>query len=192
LLSFRGVHHLEELTIVWRPAILPREYRPRGPLVEVHLVPAAPSAPHGPADLDRLRDELAATDFAREPAHTGSSVGGAWAFSTAEDRGLAVLSTGQRTCWFPFEETDLAARVADRLHTLLDLGLPAPDRLAPAIGLDPVASTIKVAARSVSSPGRIRIGTEEAFSPDELRRTSREIAEGLVARLVARPGQAAP
>jgi hypothetical protein len=180
LLSFRGVHHLEELTVVWRSAILPREYRPRGPLVEVHLVPAAPAEPHATAELERVREELAA-DFTR----AGSSAGGAWAFSTADDRGLAVLSTGQRTCWFPFEEDDLAARVADRLHTLLDLGLPVPDSLAPAIGLDPVASTIKVAARSVSSPGRIRIGTEEAFSPDELRRTSREIAEGLVARLAA-------
>ncbi|MDT7798572.1 MAG: hypothetical protein QOI78_2005 [Actinomycetota bacterium] len=174
------MHHLEELTVVWRSAILPREYRPRGPLVEVHLVPAAPAEPHATAELERVREELAA-DFTR----AGSSAGGAWAFSTADDRGLAVLSTGQRTCWFPFEEDDLAARVADRLHTLLDLGLPVPDSLAPAIGLDPVASTIKVAARSVSSPGRIRIGTEEAFSPDELRRTSREIAEGLVARLAA-------
>jgi hypothetical protein len=185
LLSFRGVQHLEELTVVWRSAILPRQYEPRGPLVEVHLVPAAPAAPHGMPELERVRDELAATDFSREPAHAGSSAGGVWAYSVAEDRGVAVLSTGQRTCWFPFEGDDLAVRVAARLHTLLDLGLPVPGRLAPAIGLDPVASTIKVAARSVSSPGRIRIGTEEAFSPDELRRTSREIAEGLVARLAA-------
>ncbi|MFJ1768575.1 hypothetical protein ACIOD2_50240 [Amycolatopsis sp. NPDC088138] len=173
------MHHLEELTVVWRSAILPREYRPRGPLVEVHLVPAAP-ARYGTPELERVRDKLAA-EFTR----AGSSEGGAWAFSNAEDRGLAVLSTGQRTCWFPFEEADLAKRVADRLHALLDLGLPVPDSLAPAIGLDPVASTIKVAARSVSSPGRIRIGTEDAFSPDELRRTSREIAEGLLARLAA-------
>ncbi|MFG1643735.1 hypothetical protein ACGFMK_25850 [Amycolatopsis sp. NPDC049252] len=173
------MHHLEELTVVWRSAILPREYRPRGPLVEVHLVPAAPER-YGTPELERVRDELAA-GFTR----AGSSAGGAWAFSTAEDRGLAVLSGGQRTCWFPFEEDDLAACVAGRLHRLLALGLPLPDSFAPAIGLDPVASTIKVAARSASSPGRIRIGTEEAFSPDELRRTSREIAKGLVARLAA-------
>ncbi|MEA5360229.1 hypothetical protein VA596_11840 [Amycolatopsis sp., V23-08] len=173
------MQHLEELTVVWRSAILPPEYRPRGPLVEVHLVPAAP-ARHGTPELERIRDELAA-DFTR----AGSSAGGAWAFSTAEDRGLAVLSTGQRTCWFPFEDDDLAVRVAARLTALLDIALPLPDSLATAIGLDPVAATTKVAGRSVSGSGRIRIGTEEALSPGELRRTSREIAEGLVTRLAA-------
>jgi hypothetical protein len=188
LLSFRGVHHLEELTIVWRPAILPREYRPRSPLVEVHLVPAAPAAPHGTADLERIHGELAASDVVGgQSVHAGSSAAGAWAFSTAADCGLTVLSTGQRTCWFPFEGEDVALRVAARLITLLDIDLPVPDGLSPAIGLDPVAATTKVAARDVGGSGRIRIGTEEAFSPDELRRTAREIAEGLVARLAAPP-----
>jgi hypothetical protein len=48
-----------------------------------------------------------------------------------------------------------------------------------------VAATTTVAARDVSGSGRIRIGTEAAFSPDELRRTAKEIAGELVARLSA-------
>ncbi|WP_326952224.1 hypothetical protein [Amycolatopsis sp. NBC_01286] len=182
---------LEELPVVWRSAILPRQYRPRGPLVEVHLVPAAPGTHHATPDLERTRGELAESGFVGEqPVHAGSSEDGAWAFSTAGESGLAVLSSGQRTCWFPlpeesFDREALALRVAARLTALLAIGLPLPDALAPAIGLDPVAATTTVATRSVRSPGRIRMGTVAAFPADELRRTAREIAEDLVARLAA-------
>jgi hypothetical protein len=200
----------EELPVVWRSAILPRQYRPRGPLVEVHLVPAVPSARHGVPDLERICDELADLGrserlFSQEQSlSVGSSAEVAWALSTdrrAEECGLAVLRTGQRTCWFPLpaadlgavpDRDDLASRVADRLTTLLAIALPLPGHLAAVAGLDPITATTSLAGASaggasfnLDSPGRIRIGAEEAFPVEDLRRTAQEIAGELVARLAA-------
>lgn len=192
----------EELPVVWRSAILPRQYQPRGPLVEVHLVPAESATHHGVPELERICDELAALGrserlFAQEQSlSVGSSAEVAWALSTdqhAEECGLAVLRTGQRTCWFPLPAADLdhdelAPRVADRLTTLLAIALPLPGHLAPVAGLDPITATTRLAGEAsfdLDSPGRIRIGAEEAFPVEDLRRACREIAEELVARLAA-------
>jgi hypothetical protein len=208
-LTADGVDHLlrhltrPPLAVSWRSELLPQGYQPQSPLVEVHLVPAAP---HGVVQLERTCDELVTlgkSDGLFSPAQSlsvGSSADAAWAFSTdsrAGDRGLAVVRDGQRTCWFPLpgavlEQEDLARQVAVRLHTLLAISLPGPGHLAPGIGLDPVTATTGIAEASahhatfsLTSPGRIRIGPEEAFAPEELHRAAGEIAEELVARLAA-------
>ncbi|WP_410622312.1 SEFIR domain-containing protein [Amycolatopsis sp. cmx-8-4] len=204
---------LEELPVTWRAEILPRHYQAQSPLVEVHLVPAASPARHGVLELERICDELAALGrserlFSQEQAiSVGSSADAAWAFSAdwrAGECGLTVLRGGQRTCWFPLpkvgvsrvlDREHLAPQVTDRLNTLLAIDLPIPDSLAPAIGLDPISATTRLgkisdasantATFSMNSPGRVRIGTEEAFPTEDLRTTSKEIAEELVARLAA-------
>jgi hypothetical protein len=171
--------------VIWRSAILPRGYEPRGPLVEVHLVPASPATPYEAHQLEQVRDELAGAGASR----VGSSPEIAWAFSPdgpAGECGLAVLRAGQRTCWFPLPDTTaLALEVAGRLTTLLAIGLPAPGHFAPGIGLDPITATTKSSETSLTSPGRIRIGPEDVFTPEDLHREAAKIADELVARLVA-------
>ncbi|MFJ7212796.1 hypothetical protein [Amycolatopsis sp. NPDC098790] len=118
--------------------------------------------------------------------------------------GLAILRGGQRTCWFALpnatighilDRENLAPRIADRLLLLMRIALPLADRVTPAIGLDPVTSTTRLgkaedasattASLNSSTPERIRIDPEDAFSPEDLRRTMPEVAEELVARLAA-------
>lgn len=208
-LTADGVDHLlrhltrRSLAVSWRSELLPQRYQPQTPLVEVHLVPAGR---HGVLQLERTRDELATlgrSDGLFSPTQSlsvGSSEDAAWAFSTgsrAGEHGLAVVRDGQRTCWFPLpgvllDRADLARQVAVRLRTLLAISLPGAGHLAPGIGLDPVTATTGIAEASahhepfsLTSPGRIRIGPEEAFPPDELHHAAGEIAEELVARLAA-------
>jgi hypothetical protein len=172
--------------VVWRSAILPRGYEPRGPLVEVHLVPVGEVTPYEAHQLEQVRDELAGSGSSR----VGSSPELAWAFSAdgpAGECGLAVLRAGQRTCWFPLPGTTALAReVAGRLTSLLAIGLPAPGHFAPGIGLDPITATTKSSETfRLTSPGRIRIGPEDVFSVEDLRRGPEKVADDLVARLVA-------
>ncbi|MEU8633285.1 SEFIR domain-containing protein [Amycolatopsis sp. NPDC048633] len=208
-LTADGVDHLlrhltrQSLAVSWRSELLPQGYQPQRPLVEVHLVPAAR---HGVPEFERTCDELATLGRAdglfspTQSLSVGSSEDAAWAFSTdsrAEDCGLAVVRDGQRTCWFPLpgavlDQEGLARQVAVRLRTLLAISLPGSGHLAPGIGLDPVTATTGIAEASahhatfsLTSPGRIRIGPEEAFAPEELHRGAGAIAEELVARLAA-------
>ncbi|WP_284742719.1 SEFIR domain-containing protein [Amycolatopsis sp. RTGN1] len=209
-LTVDGVDHLlrhltrRSLAVSWRSELLPQDYRPRSPLVEVHLVPAGPAARYGVPELARTCEELATLGTSEglfsQSLSAGSSADAAWAFSPdgqGGECGLAVVRDGQRTCWFPlpgalFDREDLARQVSARLRTLLAISLPKPGRFAPGIGLDPVTATTGIAEASahhktfsLTSPGRIRIGPEESFAPEELDRAAGEIAEELVARLEA-------
>ncbi len=198
------------LPVVWRPELPPPGYRPQAPLVELHLVPASPFARYGVLQLERVADELAASGRAEglfsqsQAISVGSSADEAWAVSTdwrSGECGLAVLRGGQRTCWFALpqakigwilDRTDLAARLTERLDLLLQIGLPLPDSLAPAIAVEQAGQVrlgdlSEVAAASASMPlagrERIRVDTEEAFRVEELRRSKRDVAEELTARL---------
>ncbi|HET6711025.1 SEFIR domain-containing protein [Amycolatopsis sp.] len=198
------------LPVVWRPELLPPGYRPQGPLVEVHLVPASPFARYGVLQLERIGDELATSGRATrlftqsQGISVASSAEAAWAVSTdwrAGESGLAVLRGGQRTCWFALpganigwilDRADLAAKLAERLDLLLRVSLPLPDSFAPAIGLEPVSltrlgklseATANSASLPVNPPERIRVGTEEAYLAEDLRRSRQEVAEELAARL---------
>ena len=209
-LTADGIDHLlrhltrQSLPVSWRSELLPQGYEPRSPLVEVHLVTAGPASGHDV--LERTCDELATLGmsdglFARtQPLSAGSSADAAWAYSAGRqggECGLAVVRDGQRTCWFPLpgakhDQADQARQGAARLRTLLAINLPGSGRLAPGIGLDPVTATTGIAEASahhktfsLTSPGRIRIGPEEAFAPEELHRAAGEIAEDLVTRLAA-------
>jgi hypothetical protein len=209
-LTADGIDHLlrhltrQSLPVSWRSELLPQGYEPRSPLVEVHLVPAGPMTRRDV--IERTCDELATlgrSDGLFSPTQSlsaGSSEAAAWAYSAdgqGGECGLAVVRDGQRTCWFPLpgailDRADLAQQVSTRLRTLLAISFPEPGRLAPGIGLDPVTATTGIAEASahhktfsLTSPGRIRIGPEEAFAPEELYRAAGEIAEELVARLAA-------
>ncbi|WP_372666429.1 hypothetical protein [Amycolatopsis kentuckyensis] len=204
---------LEDLAVTWRSKILAWRHQPPRPLVEVHLVPAQPTARYGVLLLEQIATSLAALGradglFSPDQSVTvESNADAASAFSTdwrSGEGGLAVLRTGQRSCWFALptvglnsivDREDMTQRVAERLHTLLAIGLPIPGRLAPAIGLDPVTPTTRLGrlveasatsgSFSIGNPQRVRVNPEEHLSPEELRRANAAVAEELVARLAA-------
>ncbi|MEU0789055.1 SEFIR domain-containing protein [Amycolatopsis sp. NPDC005961] len=209
----RGVALLQELTLAWRSELLSRHYQPQEPLVEVHLVPAQPTARYRVVQLERISDGLAGLGraeglFSQQQSVTvDSNADVAAAYSTdwrSGQGGLAVLRTGQRSCWFALpkatighilDRDDLSLKIADRLQSLLRIDLPLPGVIAPAIGLDPVTSTTRLGtlaeasastvSLSLNAPERIRIDPEEPYSPEELRGATQEVAEELVARLAA-------
>jgi hypothetical protein len=199
-----------DLPVVWRSEILSKAYQPQSPLVEVHLIPAEPAVRYGVLQLERIRDELATLGratrlFSHEQSIVvDSSAEAIWAVSTDShfgEAGLAVLRSGQRTCWFALpkanigwilDREDLALKIADRVNTLLQVSLRLPGSLAPAVALEPVSFTrlAKLSEMSASSaqlplsaPARIRIGTEEAFPTEELRHNPHAVVEELAARL---------
>jgi len=117
--------------------------------------------------------------------------------------GLAVDRFGQRSAWEALPHDMLGAVldanfVADRLRQMLvilsGLDLPAPDRYAPALGIQPLSSVTlgqvntmprHQAAMNVSAPPHLRVQAEESLPADDVRRLSREVAEELTARLLA-------
>lgn len=198
--------------VVWRADLLRDGHQPQSPLVELALVPAEPVARHGVRDLERVRDELAASGRARQlfsPAQSvsvGSSAEAAWAVSTewrSGEGGIAVLRGGQRTCWFALpkgaigwllDRDDLALQLADRLDLLLRIDLPHPAKFAPAIALDPVSLTRLGTPAEASAtraplplgvPERIRVDADDVYTSAELARSPHGVAEELTARLVA-------
>ncbi|WP_410596471.1 SEFIR domain-containing protein [Amycolatopsis sp. lyj-23] len=198
------------IPVSWRSELLPPGFRPQGPVVEVHLIPASPFTRYRMLQLERIGDELAASAradglFSQSQAiSVGSSADAAWAVSTdwrTGECGLAVLRGGQRTCWFALpsanigwilDRADLTSKLTERLDLLLRISLPAPDSFAPAIALEPVSLTrlgnlSEVTANSASlplnPPERLRVAPEEAFLVDELRRSRQDVAEELAARL---------
>jgi hypothetical protein len=200
----------DELPVVWRPELLPHRYQPQHPLVEVHLVASGPIARYGVLQLERIHDELATLGRAGklftqiQSIAVDSSTDAAWAVSKdsrAGECGIAVLRSGQRTCWFGLprasvgwllDRDDLALKIAGGLDLLLRIGLPLPGEFAPAIALEPVSLTrlgklsepeASGTSFSLNFPERIRFGTEEAFPVEELRRASHAVAEELAARL---------
>ncbi|MEU7785621.1 SEFIR domain-containing protein [Amycolatopsis sp. NPDC049159] len=203
---------LEEFPVVWRADLLRRGRQSQSPLVEVHLVPAERVARFGVLQLERVSEGLVALGRSRRLFTQTQSVSAISSDESARavsedwrsgESGLAVLRGGQRTCWFGLpaanigwilDREHLAAQIADRLHTLLEIDLPLPGRFAPAIALEPVSLTriAKIAEISATSaplpmnvPEHIRVEAEEAFPTSDLRHSIRGVAEELVARLAA-------
>ncbi|MDT8913393.1 toll/interleukin-1 receptor domain-containing protein [Amycolatopsis sp. PS_44_ISF1] len=190
---------------------LPDFHRGQGAVVEVHLVPADPPARLGVRHLRDAPHEVARLGRERglftpdEALKTGSSAEAAWACPAdgrRGDAGLAIHRNGQRSCWFALPRAtigsvldgpDLVTKVADRLGLLADLLRPLPASIVPAIGMDPVAMVRLAPSSELSAssarfphlPPRIRPVADDAVSSEDLGRFAREVADELVARLVA-------
>ncbi|WP_236794805.1 SEFIR domain-containing protein [Amycolatopsis sp. GM8] len=135
----------------WLTDLFPQR-RPQAPVLELHLVPAAPEVRYGVTELEAVTGELADVGRAQQifPVTAGLRMGHsdrfAWAWTIEErsrETGLAVGRDGQRTCWLPlhpaaigwiFDRDEIAGALAGRLSALLDIGLPSRCRMATATG----------------------------------------------------------
>jgi len=199
----------EPLAIEWRRDRR-SPTRTSRPILEVHLVPVG-----GAERLPVRRLAPLATELAQQGRINGlfgigesltvdSSDMKAWAFAVNDRKnssGILVRRTGQRSAWSALPRRydqailipeDVVEQLANLMTTLLDLDMPAPSRLAAAVGLQPVHTVIissLFGARPTRTPDtfppRLRIEPEEALTVEHLRRTLTEVAEELAARLVA-------
>ena len=116
-----------------------------------------------------------------------------------------VTRTGERSAWIMLphdmmgavlDPAEASARVGAILELLLGLGLPSTDEVGFAIGVGPVgmmmvgdASTVgrrSSASLPMTGQSDVRVGADDALPLSSIRNASSEIAEELVARLIAR------
>ncbi|MEU5692879.1 SEFIR domain-containing protein [Actinosynnema sp. NPDC020468] len=192
--------------VVWRSGLVGD--RVDAPTLEVHLTPVdghriqARALPPLAAELAALGRAHRLFDVAERVAAEFSDEG-AWA--VGEDRsgcGLAVLRSGQRTAWSRLPSSrfgallipdDLVERLTAAIRVLLTPDLPAPARLAPAVGVEPLG-VIRIGRREdltattgpvhVCYRPHLRVPAEEAFTPEHLRQVADEVADELTTRLL--------
>lgn len=179
--------------------------------VELHLVPVGDDGRLQVRDLTSLAHAL--------PAHgrqhgTFTAVdaldvrtGGTEVVVTSAGRGtvagLAVTRSGQRSIWAGLprdmlgavlDEEDLAGQLANMLATLVELPIPAPELMVPAVGIEPArmvsAGKVSDLPRSSASlghgmPAHIRPPADDAVTFAALRAHRDDVAVELAARLVA-------
>jgi SEFIR domain len=182
------------------------------PTLEVHLVPVDHHERLQVRHLEPLADQLASIGRSRrlftvwEQLHVSWTDQGAWAYSTSPREGtagLAVLRSGQRSAWATLPRAvigtllipeDVRQRLAHVLGLLTSLGLSAPLRVAPTVGLEPL-DLVRIgqredmnsttAALHTAYPKHIRLPADEAVTFADLRGSIGDVAEELASRLIA-------
>jgi hypothetical protein len=204
-----------DVPVVWRSQ-LSRSYRGQGgpTVAEVQLVPLE-DALLKVRRLADLPDELAGAGrsgglfSASEQLTTDATSDFAYVRSignfSAESAGLMVTRSGQRGAWVSLphdsmgsvlDEADLTTRIASVLALLLNLDLPVASRYAVTASLGPtsmltVGSSAIVGNRHSASMlgvtgNEIVLPVEDSVNSDAIATHASELAEELVARLVAR------
>ncbi|MEV3875235.1 5'-methylthioadenosine/S-adenosylhomocysteine nucleosidase [Streptomyces sp. NPDC049906] len=155
--------HLEEsLSVTWRRKLLPPGFS-EGATLEVHLVPEHDLrlSVRQMSHLKKVLVSLGSKEEVFEAAKVSKAFESDYAAAFAHDRrrggstGLAILQTGQRSCWEPLpypsqlhvpvlDPEYTQVRVANMLRILLRLHEVPQVRYAPALAIDP-AETLTVA-----------------------------------------------
>jgi hypothetical protein len=200
----------EPLAVTWRSEGRQGFYGPT--MLEVHIVPASPIRIEA-RRLAQLSDELISVGrlhglFSTSQAVTATLLAESVtvAVETGQDNqaGLMVTRTGQRSAWVKLphdmmgsvlDPGEASTRVSAILDLLLGLDLPSTDEAGFAIGVGPVGMMIvgdaSVVGRrsSASLPMTglpdMRVGADDALPLSSVRNASSEIAEELMARLIA-------
>lgn len=147
----------EPVEVVWRAELLNPYGRAEPSALEAHLIPTAGVERLEVRRLNRLSDDLPTLGRSQglfsstEPLQAKATDEAAWARSTDHrtgPSGLAVLRNGQRSAWSPLpkdmlgailDPDDLMGRLTQLLRLLTSIDLPAPKRVAFAVGIEPAA-----------------------------------------------------
>lgn len=204
----------EPTTVSWRKDLVSRYSQWTSALVELHLVPVAPLHLEV-RRLGQMGDELASVGrkaglFTSSQALTVDANGDrALAVSQpgrqqADECGLAVTRTGQRSIWVAlphdhmgavFDPDDVQPRLTAVLGLLRSLSVPDPDRIAFALRIEPLrqvsfalASTIGHRSQSQMpfvSRESCTVQPADTVSAAALDANIANVAEELTARLMA-------
>jgi hypothetical protein len=201
----------EPVGVTWRSDLTGSAGGYERPALELHLVAVGGER----LEVRRLRpfaDDLASLGRTRglftvaERLSIDSFGRAAWATSVEAGRGpagLAVLRTGQRSAWTPLphdglgavlDPDDLVKQIDRLLELLAAVDLPAPARIAAAVGVEPVAllseGQVSAMPRSQAEIGyrqapHLRIPAEDALSYEDLVGHPVDVADELASRLLA-------
>ncbi|GAB3967039.1 TIR domain-containing protein [Plantactinospora veratri] len=178
--------------------------------IEVHLAFPEDDARLQVSELGALTDQLA--DHGRRTGiftrlegldcHADSTVVRITSSGRNNEKGLAVIRSGQRSTWAPLprgpvgallDVEHLVGQVTGMLGALTALDLPHGPVVVPAIGLDPatmisygsVATPGNTASFGFRQPDYVHVAADEAVEYTAVVSRSAEVAAELVARLVA-------
>lgn len=199
--------------VVWRSELENRQPNQSSgyEAVELHLVPVGDDGRLQVRDLTSLAQALPAhgrqhgtfTVVDALDVRTGGTEVVVTNAGHGTVAGLAVTRSGQRSKWTGLprdmlgavlDEEDLAGQLANMLATLVELPIPAPELMTPAVGIEParMVSVGKMSdlPRSSASlghgmPAHIRPPADDAVAFTALRAHRDDIAVELAARLAA-------
>lgn len=175
-------------------------------ILELHAVPADPSARIEARHLPALHDTLAGIGAAASLFGSGDDVRTVRSGTVASPAGagLAVQRDGQRTAWLALPQDrlgavldpdDLIERLSALLAAVVQINAPRAPEIGLAVGIMPwepyssgsVDELPRTTTRALSSRRPLRVPADDALLFGYLDSRRRDIAEELAARLLSAP-----